>query len=131
MDFWPPDSLSYWNPTHVCGISTVRCVPDVVSLSLSRESERFALVRQSVWVLLLCRCFVFLPELAAIAADEEQQEELRQIFVCLFVCFFLLPLWLALLQLEQYVESATNPDSNDCLLVVARSCSSMQGGRRR
>jgi hypothetical protein len=105
------------------------------SVSLSPwESERFALVRQSVWVLLLCRCFVFLPELAAIAADEEQQDELRQIFVCLFVCFFFflgLPLWLALLQLEQYVDSATKPDSNDCLLVVARSCSSMQEGRRR
>jgi hypothetical protein len=74
--------------------------------------------------LLLCRCFVFLPELAAIAADEEQQEELHKIFVCFL--FFLLPLWLALLQLEQYVDSATKPDSNDCLLVVARSCSSMQ-----
>jgi hypothetical protein len=50
----------------------------------------------------------------------------------LFVFFvFLLPLWLALLQLEQYVDSATKPDSNDCLLVVARSCSSMQGGGRR
>jgi hypothetical protein len=80
--------------------------------------------------LLLCRCFVFLPELAAIAADEEQQEELRCIFARLFVWFFLLPLWLALLQLEQYVDSATKPDSNDCLLVVARSCSSMQGGGR-
>jgi hypothetical protein len=31
--------------------------------------------------------FVFLPELAAIAADEEQQEELRQILFCLFFCF--------------------------------------------
>jgi hypothetical protein len=74
--------------------------------------------------LLFCRCFVFLPELAAIAADEERTR--RASSNLLFVV--LLPLWLALLQLEQYVDSATKPDSNDCLLLVARSCSSMQGG---